>query len=180
MDLYLTSTQIKKYNETGNLTLSNNCFKKPNVKLSLTPSQIKNVNALKNTKNTYEVSTSSKKGGFIPLMLIPPLISAAAYAGSKIYDSVNNKNTNRKLVDDERERTNLMKQSFKDGKPVVFVSTEKEAEKIRNGGSLKNLKKGKAVSSNDKVITKKGKAVSSNGKVIIGNGGITSKIIKIK
>lgn len=156
-EIYLTKSQIDKYNNTGQLNLTKNIFKKPNMSLVLSS---KKYNDLKNNK-IDKIEILNKSGGFLPLV---PLIAGTAgvvSAITSVINSVNNKKTNDKLVEQKIRQNNILEKQNKEGKPIQINSIEKEAKNLIGGG-LKRKKGGAISQLNKEILVYKPKKTGGN------------------
>lgn len=130
--IYLTKSQIEKYNKSGELNLTKNVLKTPNTKFKLTKNQVTKL------QNGEKITIKNKQGGFIPLVPLIAGIGTAVSAATSIYNSIQNKKTNDKLVEQRKKQNELLEKQYKEGKPIVVNTLKAEANKM--GGSL-TLKK---------------------------------------
>lgn len=141
-EIYLTNLQIEKFNKTGELILTKNVFKKPNYKIKLTNNQIKKL------KNGETVKINAKEGGFIPLIPLIAGVTGLISAGSSVYNAINNKKTNEKLIEQKERQNSILEKQNKEGKPIQINTLKAESEflkgnaltlkkdYVKNGGSL--------------------------------------------
>lgn len=131
--IYLTNSQIEKYNKTGHLILSKNVFKTPNVKFKLNKNQVTKL------KNGEKIEITNKNGGFIPIVPLVAGLTGLVSAGTSIYNSIQNKKANDKLIEEKKRQNNILEKQNKEGKPLIINSLRTEAENLK-GGAL-TLKK---------------------------------------
>lgn len=111
LKVYLTPSQIKKYGETGELTLSSNIFKKEaNYSLELDAIKCKEIKQLKNSDKKLKFS-NPMSGGFLPIIPILAGLAAATTIGKNIYDAVENKKTNEMLKQKMLKGSNSLRES---------------------------------------------------------------------
>lgn len=168
-DIYLTKSQIDKYSKTGEVNLSKNIFKKPNVQLSISN---KKYNDLKNEKIDL-IEIKVKKGGFIPLVPLIAGVAGVASAISSVYNSINNKKTNDELVKQRKRQNDILEKQNQEGKPIQVNTIGAEGKKLIGGG----LKKKSVKKSNSK-SKKQGGYISPSDREIdrkVKNGGNVMK-----
>lgn len=158
MDIYLTKFQIEKYNSKGELKLTKNALKKPNVKFPLSNAQFQKL------KRGEEVLITSKKGGFLPIAPIVAGVAGLVSAGTSIYNSYANKKANEQLVQQKKRQNDILEKQNKEGKPISINTLDKDVKDLiesKKGNALYlkkvvlNSKSGSSLCNNKNSISKK-------------------------
>lgn len=135
------------------MKLTKNVFKKPNTKIDLKKTEITRL------KKGETIEIQRKVGGFIPIIPLIAGIGTAVSAVTSIVNSVNNKKTNDKLVEQRRRQNDILEKQNKEGKPIQVQTLSAQASKM--GSAIITKKVGTAVS------TKKDVTKTQTGKGLI-------------
>lgn len=161
VDVYLTPTQIKKYNETGKLKLTKNCLKSPNYKILVDSKKFNDLKQNKIDSFTFEI----KHGGVIPLIPIVAGIAGTVSAISSVYNSYNNKKTNERLVREKERQNNILEKQNQEGKPITVNTLQVEGQRLINGSAITQKRD----------VTRRGANINS----VVYGGGIGQKVLSM-